>query len=299
MEQFFSKFENFLFDILGLILPGLIFLGILILPLWLIDLSKIPTDYLNSSYVLSELSLINTSFLKYWNEKSSLIVLIIIISSYLIGHFIKVFSIIKYEILVALFDNSLNKLFSNVVLKIYKSLNYINRKFSSIDLHATSFGKWFNEIVKPIKNTLSKIFVFSPPPYFYDNDSLRTSCVAIINSRLATQYPDNWYSVYKFSTIINSQERIASLASFFLAKYNLYRSLAFNFLFATIYLQIFFSSTSEFIKPDVYKMSIIIIVASIFFWFTFHYKFKRYWTLCGNETLVSLYYFLNKKEISQ
>lgn len=56
MSDAFSKIENFLFDILGLVLPGVIFLIILILPISLVDISKIPLPIIDGSVILSELS---------------------------------------------------------------------------------------------------------------------------------------------------------------------------------------------------------------------------------------------------
>jgi hypothetical protein len=299
MEEFLSKIENFIFDILGLILPGFIFLSILIIPMSLIELKSLNTIELEKSYILSELSTIENLFNVYWDEKSNLVILCIVILAYLLGHFIKVFSIIKYEILVALFDKSLNKLMLWFIEIIKKGLRVIYNYFTNGDLYATSFWKWFKDFLKPLKNTFGKIFEFKSPNYFDANDSLKTECVSIINQRLNTTYPDNWYSVYKFSTVIIAQENIKSLSSFFLAKYNLYRSLAFIFLFSTFYYHFFFLASSSHLDSEVLKTKSLIIILSLLLWFTFHYKYKRYWTLCGNETLVSLFYFLNKKKINE
>jgi hypothetical protein len=299
MDEFLSKTENFIFDILGLILPGFIFLSVLVIPLSLVDISQIHPKDLDNSYILSELSTISKLFKNYWNEKSNILIISIIILAYLLGHFVKVFSIIKYEILVAVFDKSINKLVAYLYSLLKKIFVYIYQKMFSASFSSTKVYSWLKDIFKPIKNTLSKIFTFKSEDYFTDNTSLRTECIKLINTRLNTNYPDKWYSIYKFSTVITNQESIKSMATFFLAKYNLYRSLAFIFLFAAFYYNIFFNASAKYTSSETHKLSSLILTTTGLLWFTFHYKYKRYWTLCGNETLVSLYYFLNKKKINE
>ena len=299
MNDALSKIENFLFDILGLVLPGVIFLTILILPISLVDISKIPQKEIDASFILAELSILSKLITKYWNSNFNLTISLILIISYLIGHTIKVFSIIKYEILTAVFDKSINKLAFWLFEKIKYVINYPYNLIFGSDIYSTEFYKWIKQLFSPIKNLLIKIFVFKSPDYFSDNNALRTKCVDIINHRIGTTYPDKWYSVYKFSTVITNQENIKSLASNFLAKYNLYRSLSFIFIFATIYYYLFLEVSDNYVSQDLKKISSLIFLASILLWFTFHYKYKRYWTLCGNETLVSLFYFLNKKKINE
>jgi len=299
MTDALSKIESFLFDILGLVLPGIIFLAIFILPISLVDISKIPPNVIDNSFILSELSTISKILNSYWNANSSILTMSLIIISYLIGHFIKVFAIIKYEILTAIFDKSLNKLASWLFEKLKSLCDKGNKKLFRTTIYSTKFYKWLKEMFYPIKNILSKVFVFKPSDYFSDNDALRTNCVSVINTKIGSSYPDKWYSVYKFSTVITNQEGIKSLAGNFLAKYNLYRSLAFIFIFATIYYSLFFSASADYIQQDLKKIGSIILLTTTLLWFTFHYKYKRYWTLCGNETLVSLFYFLNKKKINE
>ncbi|MEL1239765.1 hypothetical protein [Flavobacterium flavipallidum] len=299
MDEFLSKIENFFFDILGLILPGFIFLGILIIPLSLVDITAIKVNDLNNSYILSELCTLSDLFKNYWNEKSNLVIALIIILAYLLGHFIKVFSIIKYEIFEALFDKSFNKVVYYVFKNIKCFFKWIYSFISENSLYDTKIYLWLRDVFKPIKSILTKIFTFKSDNYFTDNSSLRTECITIINSKLNTNYPDKWYSLYKFSSVITNQENIKSLSAFFLAKYNLYRSLAFTFLFATLYFHFFFNAASKYVAPEIIKVNSLISLTSFLLWFTFHYKYKRYWTLCGNETLVSLYYFLNKKKINE
>ncbi len=299
MSDFFSKIENFIFDILGLILPGIIFSLILISPIYFLDLSKVPQQVIDNSFILSGMATFIPVLLKQFAKNTNLTITIMIIFAYLLGHLVKVFSIILYEIMVAIFDNFLNKI-ANLIYTLFKSL--LNKLIFWIfgkELSKSTIYANFKKLFSPLKSILNKIFVFDPPYYFKDNDQLRTYCINIINAKLETTYPDKWYSLYKLSKILNSQEDIKSLSDFFLAKYNLYRSLAFIFIFTTFYFHYFFLESAPYISPELSKMNSLIFITSCLLSFTFHYKYKRYWTLCGNETLVSLYYFLNKKKLNE
>jgi len=94
------------------------------------------------------------------------------------------------------------------------------------------------------------------------------------------------------------QENIKSLATTFLAKYNLYRSLSFIFIFSFFYYLFFFTTYHDSIIQEAKALGKYVPICLVLLWFVFHVAFKRYWTLCGNESLMSLYYFLNKKKIS-
>jgi hypothetical protein len=292
MGEFLSKVENFLFDILGLVLPGLVFIAVIIFPIYFLDLSKIPECDINSSYILSGLVTTSRLLQNKWQTDADLVITLYLVLAYLIGHSVKVFSIITYEFLSAIFDKSLNKLVNNLI-ELTKPI----RRF-----FVTRIPNIYNPIktlLMPFKNTLSKIFTFESSDYMKENESLKTNCIEKINQKLGTTYPDKWYSVYKFSAIISSQGKVKSLADHFLAKYNLYRSLSFIFAFTTVYYYYLFNETSKFIPPELSKITTPILAISGFLWFTFNYKYKRYWTLCGNERLVSLYYFLNKDKLNE
>src|SRR5688500_13494374 len=142
MSEAFSKIENFLFDILGLVLPGVIFLTILILPISLVDITKIPAQVIDSSFILSELSTVSKIIKTYWTANSSLVIIFIVIISYLIGHFIKVFAIIKYEILTAIFDKSINKWINWLFEKLKFQLNRGYYKFFGANIYTTKVYKW-------------------------------------------------------------------------------------------------------------------------------------------------------------
>lgn len=298
MGDFLSKIESFLFDILGLVLPGVIFLLIIISPVSFIDTKKIPEKVLTSSYILSCLATFYKALEIYMAKNLNITLIILFIIAYLLGHTIKVFSIITYEFLSMIFDKSINKIvvyFFSIFIKI---LTWCSSYIISKPFKDTFIYKQVTTFLKPIKSTIIKIFTFDSPSFYSDNNSLKTASIAIINQKLNTSYPDVWYSVYKFSMILQQQENIKSLSANFLAKYNLYRSLSFIFIFTTIYYYCFFGAAAQYISPELTKITTLILYISLILWFTFHYKYKRYWTLCGNETLVSLYYFLHKKQLN-
>jgi hypothetical protein len=56
MQGFLSKIEKFLFDILGLTLPGIVFIAVVIFPIYLLYLSRIPQAEIDSSHIFSCLS---------------------------------------------------------------------------------------------------------------------------------------------------------------------------------------------------------------------------------------------------
>ena len=146
---------------------------------------------------------------------------------------------------------------------------------------------------------MTKLFTFKSADYFDDNEELRTICITTINNKLNTRFPDKWHSLYKFAVAANLQEGIKSLSNNFLAKYNLYRSLSFIFLLSFVYYAIFFQITYSLLPINIAILRGSILFFSALLWFTFHVKFKRYWTLCGNESLMSLYYFLNKDKLKR
>jgi hypothetical protein len=298
MSDFLSKIENFLFDILGLVLPGIIFLIIIISPVLLFDSGKVPDKISSDSYTLSIIVTFFKILKSYFSTNLNISIIVVLISAYLLGHTIKVFSIIIYEILTAVFDKFLNRFVIHIYQSIKRLFNFLSVKLIGKPINQTILYKEYKTLSYPIKNTLSKVFTFNSPNYYKDNETMKVTCIDLINQRLNTSYPNEWYSVYKLSTVIQQQENIKSLSGFFLAKYNLYRSLAFIFIFTTIYYYLFFNAAAKYIPSELTKITNLLLISSVILWFTFHYKYKRYWTLCGNESLVSLYYFLNKKKLN-
>jgi hypothetical protein len=295
MKELIDKIEDYVFDFLGLVLPGFIFLLLAATPLLLFDYTKIDLCVIEKSKILSILVYL-TKYVDYVTRNTTqLTILLVVLLSYIIGHLAKVLSIIQYEFLKAFFDNLICELLSKIkewiktftkwlLDKIYRPDNKFRLKISKI----------YMIIYHPFHSLYIKIFQFKAPDYFPDNEILKTECISIINSKFKTQFPSKWYSLYKFSTVMHNQEKIKSLSLMFLAKYNFYRSLAFILSLIFIYYLIFFNTTYLYLSKNILSLKELIMVTIFLLWFTFHYKYKRYWTLCGNETLVSLYYFLKK-----
>jgi len=298
MGDFFSKFENFLFDILGLILPGFIFLLLFSAPLMLFNFESVTIGSQEQSGLLSGLSVLSKTLHEYTNSNINYVLIVICVASYIIGHLLKVFSIIQYEIFGSLFDQTINKLISFIYLWIIKAIINIYNKIFKRDLTQEFLYMQVRILFIPVKNTLNKIFVFKPKDYMKENEKLKKLSIEILSQKFNVPLTSDWdYTMYKISTVLFAQENVKSLSGFFLAKYNLYRSLAFAFAVSCIYFNIFYNVTEEFLDGNVKILKVFILTLFALLWFTFHYKYKRYWTLCGNETLVSFYYFLNKNKL--
>jgi len=290
MNDFFSKLENFLFDILGLILPGAIFLMILLSPVLFVNIDGIPAATIDGSVILSALQtvyhILKTNWAAY--PKSSLTILIII--AYLMGHMVKVFSRLKYELLTAVFDDGLNRPIVRGYEKICGWL-FMNPS-SPVYLR-------LKELLRPLGTVLEYLFTFRAADYFAGDAVLKENCLQLVKTRLSVEYPDDTRLVTKLSGVITTQESMKTLGPFFLAKYNLYRSLALIFVITTLYYIGFFRVAGAFIAPSLQEISRLMITTMIILWFTFHVKYKRYWTLYGDERIVSLFYILNKKKLNE
>lgn len=288
MSDFLSKLENFLFDILGLILPGAIFLMILLSPVLFIDMTKLPEPVADRSALLSALTIVAGFLKNYCIAYPRTALVIAIISAYLIGHTVKVFSRIKYEFLKVLFDKIINpkakKLLSRLKARVFKK---------------RLPPRWLREFYPPCEKLAKDIFQFSTTSFNERDVPLRKKCVDLINEKLSMNLPDSQENVAKWSSVITNQESLRSLGTFYLAKYNLYRSLALIFLFTTFYYIFFFITAGSVITDKSHRISGIILVAPAILWFTFHSKFKRYWTQYGDERIITLFYFLNKKKINE
>lgn len=290
MNDFFSKLENFLFDILGLILPGAIFLMILLSPVLFVNIDGVPAVAIDGSVILSALQTVSHILKTYWAgyPKSSLTILIIL--AYLMGHAVKVFSRIKYELLTAVFDDGLNR----PVVRVYQWVCGLLFRDPSSTVYLR-----LKELLRPLGTVLGYLFTFRAADYLVSDGVLKENCLELVNSRLAIQYPDDDRLVTKLSGVISTQESIKTLGPFFLAKYNLYRSLALIFVFTTPYYICFFRVVGAYLPPSSHEISRLIITTMIILWFTFHVKYKRYWTLYGDERIVSLFYILNKKKLNE
>ena len=98
------------------------------------------------------------------------------------------------------------------------------------------------------------------------------------------------YAIYKLAGIFRDNENVKTLSSTFLAKYNFYRSMSFIF-----FINIIFTLCLIFkYRVFDYKTAILLVIL-VLFSYSFHEKYKRYWTLSGNEALMGVYYYLCMK----
>lgn len=322
-----DKLEDFLFDIIGLALPGLITIFLIwLLPILVLPISEIQNLYTNNSVVLSNL-------FKFYENDKTIFYAFILITGYILGHTIKVLSKYPYSLFKVIFDNGINKLLNFIfyilgkivlgLLALLKKIPGINKVFTknkNISLLSYLFNKgyrtdcrkkikeekvklrskaildFFIELYNFFYYLMQSIFTFETASYYRENDKLIGDVISKINKRLKTDYPSTWYSIYKLSNVIMEQENIKSLSKRFLAKYNFYRSLSFMFLINFIYIIFFFNYFNKIISNTGNNIYWIIMGVNFLLWYTFHEKFKRYWTLCGNESLISLFYFISKSE---
>jgi len=97
MKEIVDKIEDYVFDFMGLFLPGFIFLLLVSTPLLLLDYNSISVCLIKQSKILS--ILVNlTKYVDYMTKSTSqLMIFIIILLSYIIGHLAKVLAIIQYH----------------------------------------------------------------------------------------------------------------------------------------------------------------------------------------------------------
>lgn len=298
MNNLADKIENFLFDLLGLVLPGVIFIIVIVGPVYFIDIELIGNNTLESE-ILSFFYYLTKTILGE-SKKVPFVagIIIFILIGYIFGHVVKVFSIIKYDFLSMVFDKSLNKLvdiiFTWMVGIIKKILSFFSDKLNVSPLTRNKIKDQIEILYSPVNSTLRKIFTFKSSSYFPENEEMKNETILKINTKHNTNFPLEWHSLYKFSSVLTSQEKIKTLAQTFLAKYNFYRSLAFIFFFNIFYLLYLIPTIEKLMAIDISQVEVLVHVVNGILWFTFHYKYKRYWTLCGNESLISIYYFITK-----
>jgi hypothetical protein len=298
MNDFLTKFENFIFDVMGLIFPGLIFLLLISIPPMLFDFSSLKSGEVNNSILLSTLSILLKGVKKLYSIDKNYSIALVLITSYIVGHVIKVLSVIAYDFLAAVFDNSINKWISLLCLRLLRSVVSMVKRIPKSDVYLKPVYDLAKVLFSPIKSVILKIITFRSPDFFSSNDILRTKSIELINSKLKTNFPDKWYSLFKLSVAINAQENLKSLSGNFLSKYNMYRSLAFIFGAAFAYFLVLYDIVGPLIPKYISNLRTPVLLCLGVLCFTFHQKYKRYWTLCGNETLVSIFYFLHKKELN-
>lgn len=268
-----ERIETFLFDIVGLLVPGIVAILTFLLSFaitvdWNIYTQVIEPEkfYINS--IFSDLIFKTCRF--DWGQNQLLCgVILFILLCYLFGHIAKIFSKIFYDVGILFFDNFLIKLLIYLGNKIgIKKLNILNNFVS--------------------KN-LAMIFEFKVPSYSSKFEKYYLKTIDMVRTQLGIELND-WYSLYKLAQVSLRKEEIKTLTNRYLSKYNLYRSLSFIFLLDIIFmLQLF---KKGWVNIEIFPYYLFLISIS---WLTFHEKYKRYWVLCGNDALVSFFYFLVTK----
>ncbi|MBA3649832.1 MAG: hypothetical protein H0W62_15035 [Chitinophagales bacterium] len=299
MTNIIKILEDFFFDVFSLAFPGFLLLLLLILP----DILFTGTS--SQSIILPGQSNIFQFFLKS-NYVTGVSGLILFIISYILGHAIKVTSKLLYDFM----ESTLDALILFINKKPYRYIVKTITQDQNIEAFRlkNGFNNYFYPLYHFLRRFIRNIFSFKPLHYEPNNEKLVTASLKsfdeVFNKNVGdlkfsdmTQnndaHPDaEWYSVYKLANIIIDQENIKTRTYSFLAKYNLYRSLAFLFAFYIVFLLII----KKHIVSEQIELWKILLWASVILTYTFHDKFKRYFRLCGNEALMSFYYFMMKEK---
>lgn len=283
MEKFWEKLDQYLFDIVGLFLPG-VFALLLIEFLTGFNLEELAKD---SNIVFTNSTII-----------------IFCIASFLLGHTVKHCSVNFYKCGTCWLDDCLYKAISYCWGKVAgwmatiqtALLSFVERKNKTIHRLCLWMNTVVVQLLKPFQEFIGDhIFRFKTKPYdqaYYQHieayvvkklsqdDELKS-----IDSLTDDMMLKN--EIYKISDIISRNKGIKSLWNVHLAKYNCYRSLAVVFFAASIFCYRLGWNTS----PGEGQRLLYTGSVSLIMFFTFHYKFKRYWSLCSAEALTSLFYY--------
>jgi hypothetical protein len=277
----FDQIENFLFDLLGIVLPGFLLLLILLVPALMVTIDASVLAFNNDDVFIMLSKEVSTWAVK--NPMSNSFYMIFL-ASFILGHVVKVFSKVFYEFFVSIFDKFANKL---------------------INIHLNKFGIWLKKksdyekwklwpLIVFFKKQSQTIFVFKPNDYYPQNEEYIQPTITNFNTHYSTHFTNEWMSIYKISKIIHAQENIKSLSFTYLAKYNLYRSLSFLVFFSMCY-QLFIITKLKDFPTGISGWLLFVCISHFILWFTFHEKYKRYWMLFGDENLIAFYYFMLKK----
>ena len=297
-----EKIDRILFDFLGLILPGIVALFVLFVPVYFYDFTQ-STNALRNYDGLVAIFTVLMSYMKRINSNNIISISVVtVLLAYIFGHILKVMSKFLYDFLEAIFDKTFNRLFLFIYHLICELLQqtfrWVSKKIRLPESFEKPIADQFSVWIKPFRSIIIQVFTFRTENYYADNKELESQTVKLINKRLKTNFPECWHTLYKFANVLYVHEQINTLSTSYLAKYNLYRSLSLVFFVNFFYLCLFFNSGIHYLPSFIAHIKGICLFANVFFWVTFHIKFKRYWTLCGNETLLSLFYYLNKNEIA-
>lgn len=274
------KLEDFLFDWLGLSVPGVVAISLILFPFFLIDPQKIS----NSQDYTSGLLFFKNSygiFVKLSFYSKTTLAIFFMISTYILGNLIKVISGLCYSILSDIFDERLFK-FGNLILTYLKTKNFITITINFLD-------KFFP--IKTIIMEFINVFRFKSKKY-----TLSTEYFEFMKKKIQVENSENldWYDVYKYCLYEANFKKIRSFSGIFLAKYNFFKCLAFLCLISAVYYYYFFMHFGGLVY-DVVNLNYLFIFIFITF-YSLHTKYKKYYTLCGNEAIIASFMFHNQSE---
>lgn len=249
-----EKVEYFLYDILGLCIPG--FVVILTLDFRIDFISTIIE-------LLVDIPKCCFAFL---------FGAILLITCYIVGSLLKIISKYLYKIMQRIFDECINKFINSL-----KSFTYIKKELKLL------LGDDLYELV-------AKIFVFKVQKLGaefkeYYNKIKEKIDIKTGPKRIDDNQNDFDYDIYKLAQIIAMNNSIKTHSNLFLAKYHLYKLLA---CWSFLYIFIVIIYNYNFSHP------ILLILGLIITFIAFNEKYKLYKELNGNELIMALYFFLYK-----
>ncbi len=187
---------------------------------------------------------------------------------YLLGHVIKVWAKIAYRAGAYLIEE---RLYQDLIAPLAQ------RKWAKLFLkHA------LGDIIRRV---LHQMLTFTAPPYQAAAKELYTAVAAAWPRQTGTSFPKQWYAFFKVAQATGADRHIPNQVNTYLAKYNFYRSMAF--LFGLNFAYLAWQSMRATLDA---RSTALWLFINFLFWFSFHVKYKRYWSLTGNEALKVMYY---------
>lgn len=296
MKDFTTLLERYLFDIIGIITPALV---AVILYCLIIENCTLKT-------IINELEEIDYNTM-VWS--------VIIVSLYVLGMIIKVIAIKTYKILAYSIGNKEGSTIAHFFYYCTKYLDYkknrelqefFNQKFENNCV-------WLDWIMNNFILYIIKFFVRIFVGVLYNIAKLLETATTFEINRCSDEYErfyiefrkelnkhnissfnesqcieDDAHQLYKLSSVINRQNELKALFDNFLVKYNLFRSLALLFGGFGLYSLTFNNDDTH------YSTACLLII-----WFAFHYKYIRYWELCGGDAISTALIYLKTKNNTQ
>lgn len=269
-----DRVSDFLFDVVGLIAPGIIIVIILALPFYGIREGMAPDQHQGLKMVIASIGKVQTQ----WSGANTTIFPWVLLASiglgaYLAGHSAKVLSKLFYTVFGDLFDDG-----------IFRAASWLSVKFPKLKLLSKLYSV---PILRFPLRILRNALTFDPPDHYKENTVLQEWIKKELTSKGIQPISWEWYNLYRHSVLVMQQKQIPNLSPHYLAKYNMYRSLSFVFFAYFFFMWWFFSA--EVLSDPVQQAKTLALGSIAILWYTFHDKFKYYWTLCGNEAIVGYF----------